>query len=87
MEATARPSETPADVNNESNGLDGTPDATAKRKRQPRNSACQSCAVRIHILVADSISSPGKYAVTDDILFQGLKMKCIASSVAGICER
>ena len=46
METTARPSETPRDLT-DVDAADATPDASAKRKRQPRNSACQSCAVRM----------------------------------------
>jgi hypothetical protein len=47
METTARPSKTPRELTDVdvTDATDATPDASAKRKRQPRNSACQSCAV------------------------------------------
>ncbi|KAM0723174.1 hypothetical protein Q7P37_001374 [Cladosporium fusiforme] len=62
MELTARPPETPRSLSNEApDNNNATPIAGAKRKRQPRNSACLTCA--------------------------GLKMKCVATSVPGTCER
>jgi len=80
METTARPSETPRELT-DVDTADATPDASAKRKRQPRNSACQSCAVRMCRWL-----SLGMRRLISDFL-QGLKMKCIASTVVGICER
>lgn len=43
--------------------------------------------VPICMLVARWTLGMEKCAVADHGLLQGLKMKCIASSVAGICER